>query len=98
MYRVALVILIENNKGEIICTQPKILKGADSLELKAIGRCEKINAFCECNISVALGCSGPCVGEVIKIDASHHYYVPQQRQEHSIHHSLKPKMYFHNFP
>lgn len=37
-------------------------------------------------------------GEVIKIDVSHHYYVPQLRRESSIHHSLKLRMYFHNFP
>lgn len=35
---------------------------------------------------------------IIQIDVSHHYCVPQQRQEHSIHHSLKIGMYFHNLP
>lgn len=69
-----------------------------SLQLKAIGRCVKINVLYECNISVALGCSRLGGGLVIKIDVSHHYYVPQQRQEHSIYHSLKLRMYFHNFP
>lgn len=68
------------------------------LQLKAKGRPVKINVLCECNISVALGCSGLGGVVVIKIDVSHHYYVPQQRQEHSIHHSLKLRMYFHNFP
>lgn len=54
--------------------------------------------ICECNIPVALGCSGLGGGVVIKIDVSHHYYVPQLRQEQSIHHSLKLRRYFHNFP
>lgn len=48
-----------------------------------------MNVLSECNISVALGCSGPGGGVVIKIDVSHLYYVRQQRQEHSIHHSFK---------
>lgn len=68
------------------------------LQLKAIGRCVKINVLCECNISVALGCSGLGGGVVIKIDVFHHYYAPQQRQEHSIHHTLKLRMYSYNFP
>lgn len=60
--------------------------------------CEDECSPCVCNISVALGCSGLGSGVVIKIDVSHHYYVPQQRQEHGIHHSLKLRVYFHKFP
>ena len=50
----------------------------------------------ECNVFCfgALGCSGLGAGVVIKIDVFHHYYVPQRKQEHSIHHPLKLGMYF----
>lgn len=61
---------------------------------KASRRCVKINVLFESNISIALGCSGLNSGVVIKIDVSHHYNVPQRRQEHSIHHAPKIRMCF----
>lgn len=60
---------------------------------KSMSRCEEMNVLSDCNNAVALGCSGLGGRLVIEIDASHHYFVPQQRQKLSIHHSVKFKMH-----
>lgn len=83
---------IENNKEEMVWERRKTV----SLQLETTGY-----IVCEdrcCLSAIFLLPLDVLDRLVIKIDVFHHYYVPQQKQDHSIYHSLKLRMYFSQLP